>query len=58
MAHGDANPVDLDLGRQTAFATRFELLLADIGRGDYRIERRGLSDDGHAMRRAFAFRVR
>ena len=57
MSHDDGNAVDLDLGGQTAFATRFELPLVDIGRGVYRIEWRGLSGDGHAMRRAFTFRV-
>ena len=53
---GDA--VDLDLGEQTAFATRFELPLEDRGSGVYRIEWRGLSGDGHAMRKTFSFRVR
>ena len=57
VSHDDGNAVDLDLGGKTAFATRFELPLADMGRGVYRIEWRGLSGDGHAMRRAFAFRV-
>ena len=58
MTHDDGNAVDLDLGRQTAFATRFAPPPVDMGRGVYRIEWRGLSGDGHAMRRAFAFRVR
>ena len=55
MTHDDGNAVDLDLGRQTAFATRFAPPPVDMGRGVYRIEWRGLSGDGHAMRRAFAF---
>ena len=58
MSHDDGNAVDLDLGGQTAFATRFELPLADMGRGVYRVEWRGLSGDRHVMRRASAFRVR
>ena len=57
MTHDDGNTVDLDLAGQTAFATRFELPLENMGRGVYRIEWRGLSGDGHAMRKAFAFRV-
>ena len=38
--------------------TRLELPFEDRGSGLYRIEWRGLSGDGHAMRRTFAFRVR
>ena len=57
-SHDDGNAAGLDLGGQTAFATRFELPLADMGRGVYRIEWRGLSGDRHVMRRASAFRVR
>ena len=57
MTHDAGDAVDLDLGDQTAFATRFELQLEDMGSGLYRIEWRGLSDDGHVMRSSFAFRV-
>ena len=57
MSHDDGSAIDLDLGEQTAMATRFELPLEDMGRGLYRIEWRGLSGDGHVMRRAFTFRV-
>ena len=57
MTHDAGNAIDLDLGGQTAFASRFELPLKDMGSGLYRIEWRGLSEDGHAARRTFAFRV-
>ena len=57
VTHDDGIPVDLDLGERTAFATRFELPLDDMGSGLYRIDWRGLSGDGHTMRNAFAFRV-
>ncbi len=57
MTHDAGDTVDLDLGEQTAFATRFELPLKDMGSGLYRIEWRGLSGDGHAMRKTVTFRV-
>lgn len=57
MTHDAGDAIDLDLGEQTAFATRFKLPLKDMGSGLYRIEWRGLSGDGHAMRKTFAFRV-
>ena len=58
MTHDARNAIDLDLGEQTAFANRFELPLKDMGSGLYRIEWRGLSGDGHAMRKTFSFRVK
>ena len=57
MTHDAGDAVELDLGEQTAFANRFELPLKDMGSGLYRIEWRGLSSDGHAVRRTFAFQV-
>ncbi|MDE0256147.1 MAG: copper resistance protein CopC [Rhodospirillaceae bacterium] len=57
MTHNAGDAIDLDLGKQTSFATRFELPLKDMGSGLYRIEWRGLSGDGHAMRKTFTFRV-
>ena len=57
MARDDGRPVDLDLGDQKAFATRFVLPATDMGKGRYRIEWRALASDGHAMRGAFMFRV-
>ena len=51
-------PVDLDLGEQVSFATRIRIPLADKGSGSYRIEWRGLADDGHAMRGELEFEVR
>ena len=57
MARGQDRPVDLDLGDQKAFTTRFSVPAVDMGRGHYWIEWRGLASDGHAMRGAFTFRV-
>ena len=57
LIHSDQAPADLDLGDQKSFATRFVVPLTDMGSGLYRIEWRGLSGDGHAMRNAFSFRV-
>ena len=57
LIHGDRAPADLDLGDQKSFATRFVVPLAGMGSGLYRIEWRGLSGDGHAVRNAFTFRV-
>ena len=57
LTHDDDETVDLDLGGQTVFATRFVVPMTDMGRGAYRIEWRGLSADGHAMRNEFTFKV-
>ncbi len=61
LVRGDRPAVDLRPGGGKAFATRFEIPLpgagGEGGRGRYRIEWRGLSADGHAMRGRFAFRV-
>ncbi len=57
MTHDGTGAVDLDLGGLTAFATRFTVPLSDMGGGLYRIEWRGLSEDGHVMRNAFTFEV-
>ncbi len=57
MTHDDNETVDLDLGGQTDFATRIVVPLTDMGRGAYRIEWRGLSEDGHTMRNEFTFEV-
>ena len=57
MTHDDHDAVDLDLGDRTVFATRFVVPFSDMGSGHYRIEWRGLSSDGHVMRKALAFRV-
>ena len=58
MTHADGNGIDLELSGRKAFATRFELPLENMGSGLYRIEWRGLSGDGHAMRKTFSFRVK
>ena len=39
-------------------STRFAIPLPGRGGGLYRIEWRGLSGDGHAMRKTFSFRVK
>ena len=57
MIHDGSREIDLDLGGQTTFATRVVVPLADRGSGLYRIEWRGLSEDGHVMRNAFTFEV-
>ena len=57
VARDQDRPVDLDLGDQKAFATRFAVPVADKGRGSFRVEWRGLASDGHAMRGMFTFRV-
>ncbi len=58
MIHEDGPALDLDLGGQKSFRTRFAVPLAGKGRGLYRIEWRGLAADGHVMRGGFAFRVK
>ena len=57
VARDQDRPMDLDLGDQKAFATKFAVPVAGMGRGRYRVEWRGLASDGHAMRGTFAFRV-
>ena len=58
LSHNDGPEIELDPGSQTGFATRFELAIEDRGSGRYRIEWRGLSDDGHVMKNSLEFRVR
>ena len=58
MIHNDGPALDLDLGGQKSFRTRFAFPLAGKGRGLYRIEWRGLAADGHVMRGRFGFRVK
>ena len=58
LIHGDGPALDLDLGGQKSFGTRFTVPLAGKGRGLYRIEWRGLAADGHVMRGGFEFRVK
>ena len=58
MTHGGGPALDLDLGGQKSFRTRFAVPLAGKGRGIYRIEWRGLAADGHVMRGGFSFRVK
>ena len=58
MTHDDGPAVDLELGGQKSLKTRFTVPLSGKGRGLYRIEWRGLSIDGHAMRGRFTFRVK
>ena len=49
--------IDLELGDQKAFATRFVVPVMDLGRGAYQIEWRGLAADGHAVRGVLTFEV-
>ncbi|MEO1678179.1 MAG: copper resistance CopC family protein [Pseudomonadota bacterium] len=53
----DQPRMDLDLAGQAAFATEFAVPLPALGPGTYRIEWRGLAEDGHAMQGAFSFDV-
>ena len=57
ITRGDDSWADLDLGDENSFQTLFELPLPNPGAGLYRIEWRGLSSDGHAMKGAFTFQV-
>ncbi|GAA6165486.1 hypothetical protein NBRC116590_31900 [Pelagimonas sp. KU-00592-HH] len=57
MTHQDHPPVRLDLGGQTSFERKFTLPLQGMGNGIYRIEWRGLGEDGHAMQGKFMFTV-
>lgn len=57
MVHQNHPAVDLDLGAQTRFDRAFTLPLQGLGTGTYRIDWRGLSVDGHAMKGTFSFTV-
>ena len=57
MIRDKGEEIDLDLGGQTSFATRFVIPFTDTGSGFYRIEWRGLAGDGHIVRGVFSFRV-
>ena len=57
LTRDESEAVDLALGSQTSFASRFVLPLTNAGRGIYRIEWRGLADDGHIVRGTFTFQV-
>ena len=57
MIHNEHPSVPLELGAQKQFDTKFTLPLEDMGTGTYRIEWRGLGEDGHAMRGEFMFMV-
>ncbi|WP_095588175.1 copper resistance CopC family protein [Actibacterium ureilyticum] len=57
LTHADQSAVQLDLGAQKAFGRAFTLPLGVDGPGAYRIEWRGLGQDGHAMQGAFSFTV-
>ncbi|MEM9603037.1 MAG: copper resistance CopC family protein [Pseudomonadota bacterium] len=51
-------PVVLNTGHITAFTRSVDVPLESTGVGDYRIEWRGLSGDGHVQTGAFTFTVR
>lgn len=57
MTYEDHPAVRLDLGAQTSFERVFTLPLEGMGAGSYRIEWRGLGEDGHAMQGDFMFTV-
>lgn len=56
MTRDAGKAVDLEAGK--SFATRFVIPVKGGGKGQYRVEWRGLAADGHAMRGAFSFRVK
>lgn len=55
--NSDGGTSDLDLSGHKSFATRFALPVALPGAGDYGVEWRGLSGDGHIMNGTFRFKV-
>jgi copper resistance protein C len=57
MFHQNHPSVRLHLGEQTNFDRVFTLPLQGMGEGTYRIEWRGLGEDGHAMQGDFMFTV-
>ena len=57
MTHQPHRAIQLDLGDQKAFATEFVVPLTRMGKGQYRIEWRGLAIDGHVMRGDLTFHV-
>ena len=57
LSHMGSDPLELELGDQKSFATRFVLPLTGLGPGTYRIEWRGLASDGHVMQGGFSFEV-
>lgn len=57
LTHLDDTMVELDLGDQKSFASKFILPLEQTAPGTYQIEWRGLGIDGHAMTGEFGFTV-
>lgn len=51
-------PVKLDLDKHRKFGNEFEFANPATGVGKYRIEYRGIGEDGHAMRNEFTFEVK
>lgn len=58
LTHDNETSLDLDLDNQKKFSKRFEVPISDLGKGIYRIEWRGLADDGHPMRGGLEFEVK
>lgn len=57
MGHLDQPAIRLDLGDQTSFDLLFTVPLQEMGKGTYRIDWRGLGEDGHAVQGTFTFTV-
>lgn len=57
MTHQSHPVVELELGEQSGFGHNISVPLESMGTGTYRIEWRGLGEDGHAMRGEFSFTV-
>lgn len=58
MNYADKHTKVLDLGEQKAFLKKFSVPLVGMGSGAYKINWRGLGEDGHAMKGEFTFEVK
>jgi methionine-rich copper-binding protein CopC len=52
------DPIKFDLQKHRSFGNKFEFTNPASGVGVYRIEYRGIGEDGHAMRNEFSFEVK
>ncbi len=57
LIHQASPSVVMELGEQTGFGRAFTMPLLDKGQGVYRVDWRGLGQDGHAMKGSFSFVV-
>jgi len=52
------DPIKFDLQKHRYFGNKFDFTNPASGAGIYRIEYRGIGEDGHAMRNEFSFEVK